>query len=262
MSARATFVALALVLAMFAAAGCGGGKKSSGKEVVVFWQFFPADQIQPVLDEFAKQNPDVTVQMEQLTWQSGLEKITASAAAGTVPDLCELGSTWFPRFAHEGALVDWSDSTAALAGQQILADMAKVDGKSYGLPWVVGTPRVLNKDHSPRRNDTTRALETAGRRRAAPVGAAGGGSARRTRGELHALFGLRTLAATRGVTADRLLTADGALRDSWANVGRSTFTLRRMAAWTARISHGGVLLALARRFRRGCSARSRSRRRR
>ena len=124
---------------LLALAGCGGGKGTGGKEVVVFWQFFPAEQIGPVLAEFKKQNPDVDVRMEQLTWQSGLEKITAATAAGNVPDLCELGSTWFPRFAAQGALVDWTDSTAAMAQDMILSDMARVNGRSYGLPWAVGT---------------------------------------------------------------------------------------------------------------------------
>jgi multiple sugar transport system substrate-binding protein len=136
---RSAVCALAAVLAVAASiAGCGG-KPAQGKNVVIFWQFFPAEQINPVLDEFRKQNPDVTVQMEQLTWQSGLEKITASVAAGTVPDLCELGSTWFPRFAAQGALDDWTDSTAALQQDMILADMTRVNGRSYGLPWAVGT---------------------------------------------------------------------------------------------------------------------------
>ena len=141
--------------------GCGGAPKSK-KETVVFWQFFPAEQIQPVLDEFAKQNPDLDVQMEQLTWQSGLEKITAATAAGNVPDLCELGSTWFPRFASQGALADWSDSTAPLATGMVLADMARVNGKAYGLPWVVGTRALFwNKDLFAKAGlDTTKAPET------------------------------------------------------------------------------------------------------
>ncbi len=120
--------------------GCGGGNKASGdKRVVVFWQFFPNEQVQPILDEFHKQNPDIEVQMEQLTWQSGLEKITAAVAAGTVPDLCELGSTWFPRFAAQGALADWTDSTGAIESQFALWELARSKGRTYGLPWMVGT---------------------------------------------------------------------------------------------------------------------------
>jgi multiple sugar transport system substrate-binding protein len=153
--------ALAVALTL---AGCGGDKKPSPRtrQVVVFWQFFPAEQINPVLDEFRRQNPDVDVQMEQLTWQSGLEKITAATAAGNVPDLCELGSTWFPRFASQGALADWSDSTAPLAAEMILSDMTKVNGKSYGLPWAVGTRALFwNKDLFARAGlDTTKSPET------------------------------------------------------------------------------------------------------
>ena len=154
-----TLLPLALLLAL---AGCGGGGKGAGgKEVVVFWQFFPAEQIGPVLEEFRKQNPDVEVRMEQLTWQSGLEKITAATAAGNVPDLCELGSTWFPRFAAQGALVDWTDSTAAMAKDMMLSDMTRVKGRSYGLPWAVGTRALFwNKTLFARAGlDTSRAPE-------------------------------------------------------------------------------------------------------
>ncbi len=152
---------LALIVA-FALAGCGGGGKSGGKTVVVFWQFFPTEQVQPVLDEFERLHPDIDVQMEQLTWQSGLEKITAAVAAGTVPDLCELGSTWFPRFASQGALVDWSDSAASLASDYLLFDMTQSGGKTYGLPWLVGSRALFwNKELFARAGiDTTRAPET------------------------------------------------------------------------------------------------------
>jgi multiple sugar transport system substrate-binding protein len=150
--------ALALVLAT---AGCGGGG-GGGKTVVVFWQFFPTEQVQPVLDEFERLHPDIDVQMEQLTWQSGLEKITAAVAAGTVPDLCELGSTWFPRFAAQGALLDWSDSAGALAGDYLLFDMAQSGGKTYGLPWLVGSRALFwNKELFAKAGiDTTRDPET------------------------------------------------------------------------------------------------------
>lgn len=154
----------ALAAAVLLVAGCGGsGSTGKGdREVVVFWQFFPAEQVQPVLDEFMKQNPDVEVRMEQLTWQSGLEKITAAVAAGNVPDLCELGSTWYPRFAHQGALVDWSDSVATLAMAGRAVEMATSGGRQYGVPWLVGT-RVLfwNKElFAAAGVDTTRAPAT------------------------------------------------------------------------------------------------------
>jgi multiple sugar transport system substrate-binding protein len=180
-SAIAAVFALVFVAAL--AASCGGdgsgGKGRGGRQVVVFWQFFPSEQVKPVLDDFMKQNPDVEVRMEQLTWQSGLEKITAAVAAGTVPDLCELGSTWFPRFAHQGALVDWTDSASALSFDGRALEMASVGGRAYGVPWLVGT-RVLfwNKELFARAGiDTSRAPLTWAELNAAcrKVNALGGG---------------------------------------------------------------------------------------
>ncbi len=156
------FVA-AVALAALAAFGCSGGSPDkAGRSVVIFWQFFPTEQVKPVLDEFMKQNPDVEVRMEQLTWQSGLEKITAAVAANNAPDLCELGSTWFPGFAHGGALADWSDSAAALETSLTGWDMARVNGKTYGLPWLVGTRALFwNKELFARAGiDTTRGPAT------------------------------------------------------------------------------------------------------
>ena len=74
-----------------------------------------------------------------LTWQSGQEKITAAVASGKVPDLVELGSTMFPAFAHQGVLVNWTDSTRAMRDRYRLWEMCTVDGEVYGLPWLAGT---------------------------------------------------------------------------------------------------------------------------
>jgi multiple sugar transport system substrate-binding protein len=161
---RVVLLAVVLVCSVLGAAGCGSGGSAgqAGRTVVVFWQFFPSEQVQPVLDEFMKQNPDIEVRMEQLTWQSGLEKITASVAAGNAPDLCELGSTWFPRFASQGALADWSDSAAALEAELTGWDMARVGGKTWGLPWLIGTRALFwNKELFARAGiDTTRGPAT------------------------------------------------------------------------------------------------------
>ncbi len=161
---RVALLGLVLVCSVLASVGCGSGGSAgqAGRTVVIFWQFFPTEQVQPVLDEFMKQNPDIEVRMEQLTWQSGLEKITAAVAAGNAPDLCELGSTWFPGFAHGGALADWSDSAAALETSLTGWDMARVKGKTYGLPWLVGTRALFwNKELFARAGiDTTRGPST------------------------------------------------------------------------------------------------------
>ncbi len=136
-------IALLLVssLAFLLVAGCGGRERgeADGKIVLRFWQFWRTEWIRPLVDRFEAENPGIVVELEQLTWQAGQEKIQAALAAGNAPDLCELGSTWLPRFAADGVLVDVSAVADTLAGKYMQWEPARHAGKVYGLPWVVGT---------------------------------------------------------------------------------------------------------------------------
>jgi len=134
-------VATLLVAAVALASSCQPDAKTTGTEVV-FWQFTPAERIAPLLARFESENPGLMVRMEQLTWDSGQEKIAAAVASGTVPDLCELGSTWMPRFIASGALTDWSAGTADLRATMRGWELAQSGDAIHGLPWVLGT-RVL-----------------------------------------------------------------------------------------------------------------------
>jgi multiple sugar transport system substrate-binding protein len=127
-------VALALALAL---AGCAG--RAPQKRTIVFWQFSPLTAIQPVLDRFHHEHPDIEVQVEQLTWQSGREKIVAAIAAGRPPDLAEIGSTFLPGLVADSTLIDVTDSIpdlkAALRGWSV----AEYRGRAYAIPWMLGT---------------------------------------------------------------------------------------------------------------------------
>jgi multiple sugar transport system substrate-binding protein len=148
--------AAALVLSLLS---CSSG---SSKKVVVFWQFWPADVVEPLIEKFEAEHPDIDVQMEQLTWQSGLEKITASIASGKVPDLCELGSTWMPRMLAAGALADWSAGVADLKPTMRGWTLSSIGDAIYGMPWVLGTRALFyNKELFARAGlDSSRAPET------------------------------------------------------------------------------------------------------
>lgn len=106
---------------------------------VVFWEFWPVDVIQPLVTRFEAENPGLEVRIEQLTWDNGRDKITAAVAAGTPPDLCELGSTYMPRFLASGALVDWSAGVADQRDSLRGWPLCKTGDAIYGLPWVLGT---------------------------------------------------------------------------------------------------------------------------
>ena len=139
---RGTAVALALVLAL---AGCG--RQAPATRTVVFWQFSPLTAIQPVLDRFQHEHPDIAVQVEQLTWQSGREKIVAAVAAGRPPDLAELGSTFLPGLVADSTLTDLTDSIPDLKPALRGWSVAEYRGRAYAIPWMLGTRALyLNAD--------------------------------------------------------------------------------------------------------------------
>ena len=100
-----------------------------------------------VLGDFAKafteDNPDATVEVTAVPWESAHEKIANAIASGETPDVTLVGTTWMGEFALSGGLdpmpedlVDESDFFEGAWGTTV------VDGTSYGVPWYVET-RVL-----------------------------------------------------------------------------------------------------------------------
>jgi multiple sugar transport system substrate-binding protein len=139
------FVILLSLVPVHLSNGCSSDAGDDG--TIRFWQFWDMAIIEPIVREFERQNPGITVRVEQLTWQSGLEKIQAAVASGTQPDLCELGSTWLPRFSYEGVLEDLTPVYNEVGDDFIMWDSAKWQGRVYGLPWVQGSRALFyNKD--------------------------------------------------------------------------------------------------------------------
>ena len=100
-----------------------------------------------VLDQlaakFEDENPDVTVNVTAVPWESAHDRIATSIAGGETPDISMLGTTWVGEFAATGALeptpeglVEPSDFFEGSWGTAVVDDVA------YGVPWYVDT-RVL-----------------------------------------------------------------------------------------------------------------------
>ena len=153
---RRQIIAGALLAALLA---CAPAPKA---RTIVFWQFWPADVVAPLLAQYEREHPGWKVQMEQLTWQSGLEKITAAVASGNVPDLCEMGSTWMPRMLASGQLADWSGGVGDLKPNLRGWEMCSKGDSVFGIPWVMGTRALFyNRTLFARAGlDSTRAPET------------------------------------------------------------------------------------------------------
>ena len=124
---------------------------ANSKTTISWWQFWTDPNIKPVIEqmvsEFEAANPDIDVELTDLTWSNGHEKIVIAFGSKTGPDVVELGSDWIAEFAANGLLMDMSESVAADSANYQGWGMATFNGTVYARPWFLGT-RVLfaNRD--------------------------------------------------------------------------------------------------------------------
>ena len=122
------------------------GKSSSNKTVITFWQFWTNPEVKPtvqrMIGDFEKAHPELEVQLGDLTWADGHEKIAIALAAGSGPDVIELGSDWVAEFAAGGKLLDLTPATAGLKDSLLVWEPATYLGMRMAVPWMLGT-RVL-----------------------------------------------------------------------------------------------------------------------
>ncbi|RXZ73348.1 extracellular solute-binding protein [Agromyces albus] len=93
--------------------------------------------------KFEEENPDVTIDVTAVPWESAHDRIATAIAGGETPDISMLGTTWVGEFAATGAfeptpdgLVDEGDFFEGSWNTTVVDDVA------YGVPWYVDT-RVL-----------------------------------------------------------------------------------------------------------------------
>ena len=91
---------------------------------------------------FQARNPSAKVNIQFVPWAQAHDKFTTSLAGGKVPDVAEMGTTWTPEFADEGAFEQVGKPPT---GQYVssLVDAATVDGKVWGKPWYAGARALI-----------------------------------------------------------------------------------------------------------------------
>ncbi|MFD2792280.1 extracellular solute-binding protein [Promicromonospora vindobonensis] len=153
LAAAATASTLTLALAL---TGCGrsdeAGAPAAGPSSITdgpatgtieVWAMGTEGELLPELaQQFETDNPDATVNVTPVPWESSTEKINTAIATGEVPDVMQVGTTLMSGFVELGGLAPTPediDSTAFFPGAW---DTTVVDGTSYGVPWYVET-RVL-----------------------------------------------------------------------------------------------------------------------
>ncbi|MBN2226716.1 MAG: extracellular solute-binding protein [candidate division Zixibacteria bacterium] len=134
-------VALALLLSC-----TGGEQRSDGQATLDWWQFWTDPAIKPTIEQmvadFESQNPNITVNITDLTWANGHEKIVMAFSSNTAPDIVELGSDWIPEFSSAGKLANLTADLLADTSQFYAWTPAVYDSALYAMPWILGT-RVM-----------------------------------------------------------------------------------------------------------------------
>jgi N,N'-diacetylchitobiose transport system substrate-binding protein len=155
-------VALAIA-ASLAVAACGGddegdeggggkaaSEKLSGSANV--WIMQPGSPklegiIKGYATDFQAKNPGTKISVSFVPWNQAHDKFTTALAGGKVPDAAEIGTTWTPEFADQGA---FTEVPKPPAGEYVssLIDAATLDGKVYGKPWYAGSRALIyRKDY-------------------------------------------------------------------------------------------------------------------
>src|SRR4051812_43167032 len=150
-------VAVAALLAgVVAACGSGGDDQSPATQAskqdklsgsISVWIMDPGSpKIQTVVKQygtdFQAAHPGTKVDIQFVPWAQAHDKFVTSIAGGKVPDVAEMGTTWTPEFADQGALVE---QPKIGKGQYVssLVDAATLDGKVYGKPWYAGARSLI-----------------------------------------------------------------------------------------------------------------------
>lgn len=100
------------------------------------------EKLPDLVEAFVAENPDVDINVTPVPWDSAHDKFTASIAAGTAPDVAQVGTTWMGEFVGLDALdptPDLIDGSKFFEGAQ---ETTVVDGVSYAVPWYVETRLV------------------------------------------------------------------------------------------------------------------------
>ena len=113
------WLATSALMGALVLAGCGGddddgGEASSGSAKggisgsITTWIMDPGSpKLQEVLngyaEDFSAKHPEAEVKIEFVPWAQAHDKFTTAIAGGKVPDVAEMGTTWTPEFADQGA---------------------------------------------------------------------------------------------------------------------------------------------------------------
>lgn len=108
--------------------------------VTIWAQGTEGEALSEFIAPFEEANPDVTVKVTAVPWDSAQNKYQTAVAGGTTPDIGMLGSDWMPTFSN--ALLPKPESIDTSGMFDFATTSTTFDGVEYAVPWYVET-RVL-----------------------------------------------------------------------------------------------------------------------
>lgn len=131
-------------MTLSACGSSGGDVAADEKQTLTVWAMgAEGEKLADVAEVYEKANPNITVKVTPIGWDVAHQKLVSAAAAGTLPDVAQMGGTYMGEFSELGVLepVDtevFDKKDFFPAGWE----QGEVDGTAYGVPWYVDT-RVL-----------------------------------------------------------------------------------------------------------------------
>ena len=109
-------------------------------EITVWALGAEGEQLEEIAADFETDNPDASVTVTVIPFDTAHDKIATAIAGNETPDVSQVGTTWLPEFAATGALdatpTDLIDPSRFFEGSWNTTD---VDGTSFGAPWYTET---------------------------------------------------------------------------------------------------------------------------
>ncbi|CAN5746518.1 extracellular solute-binding protein [soil metagenome] len=149
---RSLGVTAVLTLAATAAGGVGGvthaqdphrvAPEAAEGDITVWAMGTEGENLDVLADAFMEELPDISVDVTAVPWDAAHDRIVTAIAAGEVPDVSLIGTTWMGEFATLGGLEPTPDDIDPSQFFEGAWNTTVVDGVSYGVPWYVET-RVL-----------------------------------------------------------------------------------------------------------------------
>lgn len=149
-----TLLVVPAILCVALMVNCGKSDRvaEDGRKIVRFWQFWTEPRVKAVVmkavSDFEEQNPLYKVEVTDLTWDNGYQKIVAAFATDNVPDLIELGSDWVAEFADRGALLQMTEECMRVRETMAGWPPAILDDECYALPWYLSTRVFYQNDEA------------------------------------------------------------------------------------------------------------------